>query len=423
MTQLYVWLLARASTLIGSSTVSSHGAACGGFGCGRAGRCSCDFRGPKQFRCTPSARSSGTACHKLWSFRRRQQPLWPLLRCGWRCFAGSRSCRDQTRREQGTRCWGHSSPRRPAWVSQVPHVWGRHWWIHVTIHSRTSRHHLDFQGSDQVRDANRRLCHHEQGWELVLLQEEGAVHCFGQAAAQDEDWELQDLPLEEGWHCYLHASSWWSVPREGEQGSCSGEWPTFHYQGQPSAVWAQVDEVPHEVLCILAMTSASLLLSALSKMVDLGRVHASLNGEVFEGTWSWFKISRSLTSAAVEICIHHPSPDSLRKQIHWPPSSSKPAAWPSWMSPISLHCHSQTWTSWCQWKRWTSTPSKSTPQGLWRPAKFRESKCFFLPCSWRFLLAAISFDYWQKVLLIEEPQRGAPQTQWSLIVQCQIWSW
>ena len=111
--------------------------------------------------------------------------------------------------------------------------------------------------------------------------------------------------------------------------------------GQPSAVWAQVDEVPHEVLCILAMTSASLLLSALSKMVDLGRVHASLNGEVFEGTWSWLKISRSLTSAAVEICIHHPSPDSLRKQIHWPPSSSKPAAWPSWMSPISLHCHSQ----------------------------------------------------------------------------------
>ena len=65
-------------------------------------------------------------------------------------------------------------------------------------------------------------------------------------------------------------SSWWSVPREGEQGSCSGEWPTFHYQGQPSAVWAQVDEVPHEVLCILAMRWLSLSLSALNKMVDLG---------------------------------------------------------------------------------------------------------------------------------------------------------
>ena len=51
-------------------------------------------------------------------------------------------------------------------------------------------------------------------------------------------------------------------------------------------------------------------------MVDFGRVDASWG--VFEGTLSSFKISRSLTLplAAFKICIHHPSPDSLRKQIH-----------------------------------------------------------------------------------------------------------
>ena len=81
--------------------------------------------------------------------------------------------------------------------------------------------------------------------------------------------------------------------------------------------------------------------------------------------------------AAPLALIHVNCPKFLRKQIHWLLSSSRPAAWPSWMSPISSRCHSQTWTSWCQWRRWTSTPSRSTPQGLWRPAK-----------SWQYFLAA-----------------------------------
>lgn len=78
-----------------------HGSTRGGLGCGRAGRRSRDLRGPQHFGCTPPPHSSGTACCELRNISREQQPLWHLLRCGRCCFAGSRSCCDQTCGEQG----------------------------------------------------------------------------------------------------------------------------------------------------------------------------------------------------------------------------------------------------------------------------------------------------------------------------------